>query len=484
MRGADRSGPRGSRAVWAAAARRRLGRWRPRVALVGCLASIAAGGGLLGPASASAYTNGFHVYNLSGTMLRLSGISGAGTAGQPSNGDYLEPGSWHDFEVIYYASGDNNTTASYDVLDDAGRVIGGFAAVMNVDADRNLSSSCSVSVSPFTCEAPRAQLINFLDAPGTVHDIPAGQGQAQAAVLKQLCTETSAATCTFTPTSERHVDSPSHQVGNALVNNTDEDQDTSIAISDAVGSSDSVGTKVSLEAKLGTIVKASIEASYDHEWTTEHTFRQTVDVHCPPHNKCTIMATAPMLRDTGDFTLTMANTTWHLRDVSFDSPDPSGNGAYEVDSQRLAGAQRASVARGSSAARRRPRIYRVPDSVARRPIVRPRLRVALVRSGSVRSGRTARYRVKLTRTRSDRRLEHTLQDVRVSATVRGRVVRRWRPGTLPRGHSRTLSFAVTAPRSGCFCVTVDATEKDAIGDRDRICTTKMRQRQRAPRQLG
>ena len=40
----------------------------------------------------------------------------------------------------------------------------------------------------------------------------------------------------------------------------------------------------------------------------------------------------PLLRSTGDFTLKLANTTWHLRDVYFDTPDPNGSGAYKVNS--------------------------------------------------------------------------------------------------------------------------------------------------------
>lgn len=67
-------------------------------------------------------------------------------------------------------------------------------------------------------------------------------------------------------------------------------------------------------------------------WTGEHTFIQEVTVHCRAGHRCWIMATAPLLRSTGDFTLKLANTTWHLRDVYFDTPDPNGPGAYKVNS--------------------------------------------------------------------------------------------------------------------------------------------------------
>jgi hypothetical protein len=141
------------------------------------------------------------------------------------------------------------------------------------------------------------------------------------------------------------MESPTHQVGNALINNTDEEQETDVTISDTVGSTDSVEISVKVGAKLFKVVDVSVTAKYSHEWTREHTFEQKVRVRCPAHTKCWIMGIAPMLRDTGDFHLTLGNTTWNVRGVYFDSPDPNGNGAYEVDSQALSASEQASLPR-------------------------------------------------------------------------------------------------------------------------------------------
>jgi hypothetical protein len=77
---------------------------------------------------------------------------------------------------------------------------------------------------------------------------------------------------------------------------------------------------------------AAISVKYEHEWTTEHKFEQDVDVTCGPHRRCWINATQPRVRYTGNYTLTMGNTSWTVRDVYFDQPNlfPSRQGEYTV----------------------------------------------------------------------------------------------------------------------------------------------------------
>ena len=46
----------------------------------------------------------------------------------------------------------------------------------------------------------------------------------------------------------------------------------------------------------------------------------------PPGWEVWLTDSPPMFRDTGDFSITLGNTTWRLHDVYFDSPNPDGNG--------------------------------------------------------------------------------------------------------------------------------------------------------------
>jgi hypothetical protein len=468
---------------------RLLRRWWARVALLGCSISLATAVALALPAGASASTRGFHVYNLSGYTLRLVSTTGDFYY-RHDDGDLLEPGSYQDFEVTFYYFSDNDTTAHYDIIDGSDNVVGQFTVDMDVGAGNNfgpLSSSCSVQSSGTSfgpCQAGMAgnpETINFLDPPGTVHDIPAGQGQDQADVLKQLCNADADATCKFSPTSETQVDSPTHQVGDALVNNTDEDQDTSIATTDTLQESNSLSISASAETDIFETVKVKVTAAYGHVWTTSHTFTQTVDVHCPAHNRCSISATEPMLRDTGDFTLTTGNTTWQLRDVYFDTPDPDGNGAYIVNSQPLSPNEQATLPATFQSETHATVKYSLPAKVTDSPTADAKLGVTITGPSSAAAGHadsvTAAQadsdRIVLTSTQPVGRLVYPLDDVQVRAQVDGHDQRHWTVSSLPLDHHVTLPpFRYVAPSiGGRACVTVIVTAKHAIGAHARECTT-------------
>lgn len=329
-------------------------RWRRvRALMLAGLVPAALAGAVLFPPAASAATRGFHVYNVSGHPIKFDHIccigNGATFDSTPAAGAVQQPGfGYDDFEETYYFLSDTQATAVYQILGDDGAQIGTFNATMAVGATGNVGAGCSTDVGTCTPNGDPANNVGqytftLLDAPGTVHDIPAGQGQAQRAVLNQLCVNGNAATCTFTATKEDKIDSPDHPVGRALINNTDEEQDTDVTISDTVGATDSVDVGLKVGGKILGVVEVEVSAKYSHEWTREHTFEQRVTVHCRAHYRCWITGTAPMLRDTGEFSLTLANTTWRLHDVYIDSPDPTGQGAYSVNDEPLTAGERASL---------------------------------------------------------------------------------------------------------------------------------------------
>jgi hypothetical protein len=330
--------------------RRDRGRRARAVLLAGLIPAALAVAALL-PAAASAYSRGFQVYNLSSQPIKLIGVSptnGGSFDRTPATGAVLQPGAGnHDFEETYWFGQTTAGLATYQILGDNDQPIGTFTAYMQIQDVNTTNVRCATSLG--ACSPPggtvAGNVLTLLDPPGTVHNIPAGQGQAQAAVLNQLCKAGNSATCSFTATSEVQISSPTHQVGSALNNNTDVEQDTDVTIKDTIESSDSVGIDVEAGGKIEGLVDFSITAEYKHKWTTEHTFEQGITVHCPGHYKCWIMGTAPMLRDTGDFALTLGNTTWNLPGVYFDSPDPNGKGAYDVDWQPLTANERASLPR-------------------------------------------------------------------------------------------------------------------------------------------
>jgi hypothetical protein len=105
-----------------------------------------------------------------------------------------------------------------------------------------------------------------------------------------------------------------------------------------------------------------------------------------PAGRCLVtgpgLATQPMFRTTGNFTLTMGNTTWHLDDVSFLTPNPDGTGAYEMTSEPVKRTTQATAARSVDIGARSVRVvrrsdqYAVPSAVDARPTADARLRDA------------------------------------------------------------------------------------------------------------
>jgi hypothetical protein len=275
------------------------------------------------------YSRGFHVYNWSSYPIRLGGVAGSENfEGRPNDGDILAPGLGpHDFEVTFEYFSDQSDTAGYQILDDNGAVIGVFNVTMNVKSQDGLTgSSCNTTVG--ICNANNTT-VTLSDPPGTVYDIPAGQGQAQAQVLRQYCNDGNQASFTFTVTKEESVLGPEHQVGDAYVNATGRVQPPyEIDLTDTVGTTDSVEVALEIGVKIAKIVSVAVTAKYSHTWVQTHDFTAKLPIVVDPGCKGWFTVTEPMIRDTGDFVVNLGNTTWNLHDVYFDSPDPTLNGTY------------------------------------------------------------------------------------------------------------------------------------------------------------
>ena len=90
-----------------------------------------------------------------------------------------------------------------------------------------------------------------------------------------------------------------------------------------------------LGGSIAGIVDAFVTGSYGHSWSTGHSFTTGVVNTVPAGYFGEITAIAPMIRDTGDFTITMGNTTWNLAGVYFDTPNPDGAEHFGYDQHPL-----------------------------------------------------------------------------------------------------------------------------------------------------
>lgn len=164
----------------------------------------------------------------------------------------------------------------------------------------------------------------------------------------------------------------------------------------------------------------------------------------------------------------MGNTTWHLDDVSFLTPNPNGTGAYEVISEPVKRTTQAAVARSVRVVRRSDH-YVVPTAVDARPTADARLRDASIKLEVGPRGDSGL--ISVTPVPPANRLVYPVDDVDVRVWVDGHRLRTRMIAGLPFDHSKRLLAHLPAarPASGDLCVTVLVTAPHAIPGRRRTC---------------
>ncbi len=283
-------------------------------------------GSATGPAvgvQAAPTTRGFDVYNLTQYPLRFTGY-GQGAEDVESGpvvGTLVQPGQAAHFEVIFTFFGDNYVDANFERPSEIGGTYTASMYVLSIFA--STYGGCSTSGGAPSC-SPRdvlagARQVFFLDAPGTVVDI--GAGGAQTNALNNLCYNGSPATCDFKATRQELTYTAYRPVGASYTNPNPYEGTISVSTSEAVSQSDSVQISTKAGFKLFDIINAEIQTTYGHTWTRQVTFTYKADAKVPPYTKAYFTAADPVYRVYGDFTLTVGNSTWILRDTYFDTPD-------------------------------------------------------------------------------------------------------------------------------------------------------------------
>ena len=292
-------------------------------------AVVEPGPGDPGDVGANAYHRGFDITNLSSHRLRLEQLSGVDAEDQlPGVGTILAPGQALNFQIVWLWGRDHSVTPRFSVLNDQGGTIGTYWATMTVSSALAWTEQRSSATTTYGQTGGQVQSLTFMDPAGSVIDVPAGDGQRQAEVLNTLCGNASA-TCNFTPTSQERLYGPHHVIGKEVANNTPLVQKTIIEEGDEVSLTHSVSVTASAKVTLMKVVELSLSATYGHSWTSTHIFKQTEHLDIPAYHKGWLQGVEPIIRDTGDFNLTMGSTTWNLPGVYFDTPDPTRGGIVE-----------------------------------------------------------------------------------------------------------------------------------------------------------
>ena len=291
---------------------------------------LAVGGSALSdPDVHASYTRGFDIHNLSSNTLRLqSSTKGDGDSG-PNPGDTILPGRSAHFEVVWLYGKSHTVKAVYRLISPAGANVGVYQPAMTVVSELAWTRSDSTAtISRGQSVIGGGNQLHVLDAAGATITLPAGQGQQQAEALNQLCDNNPRAVCTFTPNSRVKTTGPSHTVNGVVFNNTPDSQDGSRTFEDSVQLTHNIEVTAAVNVSILKIVDASVSATYGHSWSKTHTFTTTEYMTIRPYWKGWLEARQPIIRDTGEFTITLSNTTWKLPGVYFDTPNPDGVGVY------------------------------------------------------------------------------------------------------------------------------------------------------------
>ena len=85
------------------------------------------------------------------------------------------------------------------------------------------------------------------------------------------------------------------------------------------------------------MINLSISTTYHHVWTTSHEFDESMTATVPPKTKVWLDDAPPMLRDTGNFTITPGQHHDQPHRRLLRQPNPNGNGNWTLMSQSIDG---------------------------------------------------------------------------------------------------------------------------------------------------
>lgn len=296
---------------------------------------------LAGGATAQARTTGAHIFNLTGAALTLHEIrtysSEAGAhiwaGGDPSvipprKNQVLQPGEELHIEIENPVF---QSRAAFLTFTAAGIAV-------TVALENGEYPDCEVlHAGPLQCKVEGGQ-VEFLEAPGSVHVVNAEEIQDQARALKSLCTK--ANECEFEPQETLETFTPQIVYGKTVTNCAEKGGpivETEISAATTVTTSNSVGLSAKASFDVFEIFQLAITLKYEYKRSVSEEFKQAVKVKVEPEKVGWVDITAPVIRDTGEFTLKLGNTEWKIQNVAFDSPDTRGTrpGNFAADYEQL-----------------------------------------------------------------------------------------------------------------------------------------------------
>jgi hypothetical protein len=317
-------------------------RWVLRGSLLATLCAILVP--VLSTGSASALTRGFDINNLTGRTLQVAQIDVKGNQPALQNpglpvGSQLAPGQKVHVEVFRgLLVGENReVTIKYAPVgyNPEGRY---FRITLESNSGRAYCDTPSYTGKNDQCTVSSdGGRVRMLDPVDTVHDVPATDRAQQAAVMANLCRGDSGADCQFeaadpnNPTSAATAPTPA---SGGVWNCTDHDDEASYDVDHTTSSENSVEVGFEYEFDSNFLfenAKAKLTGSYGHKWVEEKSIKTGLQYPISPRSYGWVNVVQPVWRYKGDYTVTLANTTWHLHDVYWDMPKDIAPGTANAE---------------------------------------------------------------------------------------------------------------------------------------------------------
>jgi len=266
-------------------------------------------------ATASARSLGYDIWNLSSETLKVSGVDGStnppgetpvfeegpGKAPAPSVGELLRPGEHMHIELERPIGGAERIAKIVFAPVVAGPGQYSFYALLRTQSETVCERRPGSSQQ---CEAS-GDTIHYLDPPGHKYEIDSNDIIGQRKAITELCDQ--ANSCKFHPEIEGKERTSARVVGTPL-EACQLPSGTKLGYKDGVDTTNSFGVKVEASASFFELFKSGIALTYGHKRTESEEFSQEVDLEVPEFHIGWVTDRAPVIRDTGKYTLTLGNT--------------------------------------------------------------------------------------------------------------------------------------------------------------------------------
>lgn len=274
------------------------------------------------------FSQTYWVYNATGLPLTVVGETIDGNwdgVNPPTNGIVVPAGGSYRFDMEVDFARANEATVNFQIGDTGKYLL--VIAHSNRDSDGLDSSRIDGNGdNQFTFAVGGGDQQNILtleNSAKTVHDLPAGQGEAQYKAFNTLCDTGSLATCKFDAKSAVSSLGDERLVG-TLLDAEGMPIDETMSWSHTTEMTSEWDVEAGLSVGVEGIVTAEVKTKYGQDYSTSDKASSEYRITVDKGNVGWLTYSPPVEKVTGDFTITLGNDTWNLSDVHFDLPKNSG----------------------------------------------------------------------------------------------------------------------------------------------------------------